>query len=135
MFYGWIQWGSRSRRSALAIRSLSRGEGMFYGFISVIGILLLAKILTFTHSDIPYWDATTTILSLLAQWLLCLKIIHCWYLWFFVDAMVAGLQWYKGIPFHSAIHASYILLAILGYWRWRGLARNSFNVAAGSAVG
>lgn len=120
MIYGWFKWHSGNYPSKkLPIRYLSLKQIAYLCGIAVLGILLLANALALTDSDVPYWDAMTTTLSLIAQALLCLKIIHCWILWFVVDALVALLQLYKGIPFHSAIHWSYLILAVLGYFRWR----------------
>jgi nicotinamide mononucleotide transporter len=120
MIYGWYQWSLKNNKtSALSIRYLSFKQIAYICVVACMSILLLAKGLALTDSDIPYWDATTTVLSLIAQGLLCLKYIHCWILWFFVDALMASLQLYKGIPFHSAIHWSYLILAVLGYVRWR----------------
>ena len=126
MIIGIIQWSQgTTKNKVLAIRSLRLKEACFYSIFAFCVILLLAQgLIRFTNSDIPYWDATTTVLCLLAQWLLCLKVIHCWILWFIVDAMVATLQLYKGIPFHSAIHWMYLIMAIMGYYRWHKIANN-----------
>lgn len=123
MIYGWYQWsaGATTKTSPL-IRYLSWRHMGYYALLAIVGILLMAKVLTiYTDSTIPYWDATTTVLSLIAQWLLCIKIIHCWILWFIVDALVALLQLYKGLPFHSAVHWLYLIMAVVGYYRWRKL--------------
>ncbi len=123
MIYGWYQWsaGTTAKQSRL-IRYLSWRHMGYYALLAICSILLMAKVLTvYTDSTIPYWDATTTILSLIAQWLLCIKIIHCWILWFVVDALVALLQLYKGLPFHSAVHWLYLIMAVVGYYRWRKL--------------
>lgn len=123
MIYGWYQWsaGTTTKQSRL-IRYLSWRHMGYYALLAIVGILSMAKVLTvYTDSTIPYWDATTTILSLIAQWLLCIKIIHCWILWFVVDVLVALLQFYKGLPFHSAVHWLYLIMAVVGYYRWRKL--------------
>lgn len=122
MLYGWFKWSSHSKSSSSLIRNIKIKELIFYSVIAFIAILLLSQCLIFyTDSNIPYWDAISTVLSLLAQWLLCIKILQCWIIWFIVDAMIAILQFYKGIPFHSALHWIYLGMAVWGYWRWRQL--------------
>lgn len=123
MIYGWYQWSNGiSNTPSRLIRYLSIQQVGYYVLFALVSILLVAKGLSvFTDSTIPYWDASTTVLSLLAQWLLCRKIIHCWILWFVVDALVALLQFYKGMPFHSAVHWLYLFMAVVGYYRWRQL--------------
>lgn len=120
MIYGWYNW---SRKDATGverpIRSLTLKESLVLGLIVLFSTVILARLLVLAHSDIPYWDASTTVLSLLAQWLLCTKVIQCWFIWFVVDASTGALQFYKGIPFHSAIHWMYLILAVVGFFRWR----------------
>ncbi len=121
MVFGWIKWRSGCKAERM-IRYLTLRQGLQIFLIAITSILIFSYVLsTWTDSDIPYWDATTTVLGLIAEWLLCLKIIHCWILWFIVDFLVAVLQWYKGIPFHSAIHWVYLIMAIMGYYRWHKL--------------
>lgn len=123
------------RESSRPIHYLSQRTLFILGLLALSSILVGAQILrVWTGSDVPYWDATTTVLSLLAQYLLCIKAIQCWILWFAVDAMVALLHLYKGIPFHSLVKWMYLGLAVLGYCRWRRLYRtgllnhnNSYN--------
>lgn len=122
MIYGWYHWSNREPKKERPIRYLTFTQACLYTIFALIGIAIWAHCLqNWTDSDIPYWDATTTVLSLTAQWLLCIKIIHCWILWFFVDALVAIVQLYKGIPFHSAIHWLYLIMAVMGYYRWHKL--------------
>ena len=119
MLYGLHHWGNaKTSSNTPLIRYLHYREIVLYALLAITSIWGLSEILQrFTDSTIPYWDASATILSLLAQWLLCRKIIHCWILWFVVDAMVALMQCYKGIPFHSAVHWMYLGMAVIGYCR------------------
>ena len=121
MFFGLYSWlfGGKNK-TPLPISTLSFKKGLFLGGCTVLGICITSYFLKhFTTSQIPYWDATTTSLALVAQWLLCRKIIACWAVWFVADALTVGLHFYQGIPFHSAIHAIYLFLAVLGYLRWK----------------
>ncbi|MCS5710018.1 nicotinamide riboside transporter PnuC [Candidatus Berkiella aquae] len=130
MLYGWFQWSAKATsKPSRAIRYLSWKEISYYALLAASGIILMAQTLSaHTDSTIPYWDASTTILSLIAQWLLCIKIIHCWILWFIVDVLVALLQLYKGLPFHSAVHWLYLIMAVVGYYRWRKLFHQQTTV-------
>ena len=48
-------------------------------FICVLAISLTGKLFsTYTDADLPYWDNTTSILSILAIWLQGRKKIECW---------------------------------------------------------
>ena len=120
MFYGWYQWDRGSKNDdALPVSHITWRMVVVLSMIAVIGIFVVVSLLKhYTNSQVPYFDATTTVLSLIAQWLICKKIIETWILWFFVDAMYVGLYSYKGIPAHSVLLVIYLGLAVVGYVRW-----------------
>ena len=77
--------------------------------LSIGGIFATAQLLkNFTDSQIPYLDAITTVLSWIAQWMICKKIIETWFLWFVVDVIYVGLYFYKGIPAHGILLMIYL---------------------------
>ncbi len=135
MIYGLFSWSKKRKTLSYGdIRFLSWQHLVPLALIVFIGTLLLSGMLRYFGSDIPYWDALTTTLALIAQALLCLKYIHCWILWFIVDAMMAAMQFYKGIPFHSAIHWLYLIFAVLGYIRWHNIVKaQALNLVRGFA--
>ena len=73
----------------------------------------------FTDSTVPFWDAMTTAMSMVAMWLLSRKYMEQWLVWFAVDAITVGLYLYKGIPLTAGLYTLYTTLAIVGYLRWR----------------
>jgi nicotinamide mononucleotide transporter len=125
ILYGWYQWSMVGVEGSLRpIRYLTLKELLNLSAMAAIGIFILFQCLSrFTQSDVPLWDAANTVLSLLAQYLLCIKAIECWILWFIVDISIALLQFYKEIPFHSAVHWLYLGLAVVGFIRWRRIYR------------
>ena len=72
----------------------------------------------FTDSTVPYIDAFTTSLSIVAMWMLARKYVEQWLVWIVVDAVSAGLYFYKGIPFYGVLYAIYTAVAYFGYRRW-----------------
>lgn len=123
--YGCLAWRTKHSATQL-IRGLSLRQTVFYGaFAIVLSTIISQLLLHLTHSDIPYWDGTTAALSILAQWLLCLKIIHCWILWFIVDIMTAALYYHKGLIFHSILYWIYLILAVAGYYQWQRLRQQT----------
>ena len=72
----------------------------------------------FTDSTVPYVDAFTTSLSIVAMWMLARKYAEQWLVWIVVDAVSAGLYLYKGIPFYCVLYAIYTVVAYFGYRRW-----------------
>lgn len=123
-FYGWYYWTKGKNKKALPITNITFQHSLILIILSTISIYVVSKCLIhFTNSQVPYWDAITTVLSLCAQWLTCRKIIQTWIVWFIVDAMYVGLYFYKGIPAHSILLLIYLGLAIAGYLRWYRLMK------------
>jgi len=68
---------------------------------------------------VPYWDATTSILSVTAMWLTTRKKIENWYYWLAVNILASVIYMYKGIYFYSFLYAVYIILSFTGYLEWK----------------
>ncbi|MCK4608783.1 MAG: nicotinamide mononucleotide transporter [Gammaproteobacteria bacterium] len=119
--YGWYQWKFGGQNHAeLPISTISRqlfSKLMVIALIAIFSLVLVLK--HYTNSQIPVWDATTTVLSLIAQWLMCRKIIETWVLWFFIDAMYGGIYIFKGLPFHGGLQLIYVGMAVIGFWHWK----------------
>ncbi|MFO1259394.1 MAG: nicotinamide riboside transporter PnuC [Gammaproteobacteria bacterium] len=129
MWYGLWQWQQKSSDTlALKISSLSLSQGVKYTFIAVISVPVCTLILQRLESDIAMWDATICILSLIAQWFVCKKIIQNWILWFVIDAMIIFMHFNKGIPFHAILHIVYLIMAIIGYLNWHRLRHQEMNL-------
>ncbi len=119
-FYGWYRWcygGGLSNE--LPVSCLSINQILFQGLLVVLAIVLLKPLLLpFNPSMIATMDATTTVLSLFGQWLLCQKKIETWFVWFTVDTLYIYLYGFKALPFHSVMACIYLLMAIAGFRSW-----------------
>ena len=78
-------------------------------------------LVTFTDSNVPLADSFTTALSLLGIWALAHKYLEQWFIWIAVDVVTCALYAYKGLPFKSGLYALYVVIAVLGFFRWRRL--------------
>lgn len=76
----------------------------------------------FTDSAVPFWDALTTALCIVAYWMLSRKWVEQWLVWLAVDVVTVGLYCYKGIPITAGLYLLYSALAIAGYLRWQRMA-------------
>lgn len=79
----------------------------------------------FTDSSVPFWDSLTTALCIIAYWMLSRKYVEQWLVWLAVDAVTVALYIYKGIPLTAGLYALYCVLAVVGYRRWRSIARQN----------
>lgn len=74
---------------------------------------------TYTNSNVPLADSFTTALSIVGIWALAHKYLEQWFIWIAVDVVTCVLYFYKDIPFKASLYALYVLIAILGYRKWR----------------
>jgi nicotinamide mononucleotide transporter len=119
--WGWWQWlrGTRPDGAGLRVSRLSR-RGRFRAAIAcallwpATGLFLR----NFTDSDVPWWDAFPTSVSLVAQFLLARKFLENWALWIVVDVVSIGLYGYKGLWLTAGLYTLFIVLCVAGWRRW-----------------
>ncbi|WP_133127119.1 nicotinamide riboside transporter PnuC [Legionella nagasakiensis] len=119
--YGWYHW-TTSPKSYENPKSLTFLTSRQWLHLLTAGSILYAVIfyllINHSHSTVARLDALTTSLSLIAQWLMCHKVIATWFLWFLADALYAFMYWQKELPFHALLMITYTGLAIVGYIVW-----------------
>ena len=122
MIYGWYKWqatGNNKYKQPTMLKHLSLRHWLILASVFISTFTLIYLFLSFyTHSSVPKLDALTTTLSLIAQWLMCHKIIMTWIFWFITDAFYVGLYLTKELPFHALLMLVYTGMAVTGYIVW-----------------
>lgn len=125
--YGYIVWtlGLRHRSSAAkAITHLgTRRLAVLVPCALAVYAAIAYWLVCWTDSTVPYWDAFTTAMSIVATWMLARKYVEQWWAWIAVDAVCVGLYWYKDRPFYALLYLLYTVIAFFGYAKWRRLMR------------
>ncbi len=99
---------------------LHRRHGLALIFTGVATIPIAGWLLeTGTDADIPYWDSATTVVSLMAQWLMARKILECWLVWLAVDTLYVAIYIYKDLYPTAGLYAFFLVLAALGFIEWK----------------
>lgn len=134
--WGWWQWlrGVRGDGSALKIQTLSRQNTI--KLIAICAILWLATglfLLKFTATDVPWWDAFPTALSIVATFLLGRKYIENWPMWIVVNIVGIALFAYKGLWLTVGLYAVFAAMAVVGWQAWRQQLAAKKIVAKASA--
>lgn len=84
--------------------------------------LLIGYILSrMTDSNVPWADALTTALSIVAMWMLARKYLEQWLVWILADVGCAALYVYKDLWFTAGLYAAYAVIAFFGYKKWKRL--------------
>ena len=84
-------------------------------------MLLYWILKTVTDSPIPLGDAFTTSVSIVATWMLAQKYLEQWLLWIVVNIVSTILYFWKGLYPTGVLFIVYVIVAILGYFRWKKL--------------
>lgn len=82
-------------------------------------------LVTCTDSRVPLADSFTTALSVVGIWALAHKYLEQWFVWIAVDVVTSALYFYKDIPFKASLYALYVVIACMGYMKWRRMLTTS----------
>jgi nicotinamide mononucleotide transporter len=139
--YGLYQW-TRSRKKTivekgitteLPITHLPAKRILPLAFVTFVLWMILYGILrAVTDSPIPLGDAFTTAVSIVATWMLAQKYLEQWLLWIVVNIVSTILYFWKGLYPTGVLFIVYVIVAVLGYLRWRKEMTNTRRDVSGN---
>lgn len=133
--YGWVHWargGPReSRLPVTALTPLARTLWIAAGLASAAALGYVMD--TRTDASLPYFDALTTTLSLVAQYLMTRKKWESWVFWLAVDVTAVGVYIAKDLYVTSALYALFLVLATMGLLAWLRETRQPAASSSGSS--
>ena len=120
-FYGFIAWmHHKTKTKDLPIRHMPKRMAFIWICIGLgIWVLIYFMLSRFTNSTVPVADAFTTAFSVVGIWALARKYLEQWFVWIIVDVVTSALYFYKDIPFKASLYALYVIIAVLGYFKWK----------------
>lgn len=125
--WGWWQWlrGVRSDGTVLLPVRIPRRILVWHALMSLglmggLGLFLQH----FTDTDVPWWDAVPTALSITATVWVARKYIENWPAWIVINAISVSLYAYKGLWLTVLLYLLLIVLAIFGWRAWRKKPQN-----------
>jgi nicotinamide mononucleotide transporter len=119
--YGWYNWTRKdSNDDTIRITQCSKQELLLNSVAIIVFFIIIRIVLVrFTASTIPSWDAITTAVYIVAQWLLSRKKIENWILWIAADTVMIGMCAWEGLYFSSFQYLVFTIIAVLGFREWR----------------
>ena len=125
--YGYWKWihGTASKKALPITHFPTRLVLPWLTIIAVVWGTIYWLLVTFTNSNVPLADSFTTALSIVGIWALAHKYLEQWFIWIAVDVVTCVLYFYKDIPFKASLYALYVVIAIMGYFKWRQIMRNN----------
>ena len=120
--WGWWQWLRRSdaQTPSVSIHRMTRRDW----WLSVLALTFLwpgiaAVLMRYTDSDVAWWDALPTALSLIGQALLGRKLLENWLVWLAVNVISVGLFAYKGLWLTCLLYLIFGVTSVMGWRAWR----------------
>ena len=128
---GWYLWGSVKHRKDKKVLVTTNSLKTNLAWVAAIAATSAAA--TWALSNIHTWlptlfpepaslpaiDATTTVMSFAAQYLMMRRKLENWILWIIVDIVAVGLYWYKDVPFVSLLYLIFLFNAVYGFISWK----------------
>ena len=131
--YGWWKWQNPNPLEARTVAEMKVTMNSGKVNFQMFGLILLLTALLgyfMDHANVlmpsvfpeqasyPYWDASTSIMSLFAQWLLTKKRLESWMLWVTADLIDMNLYHLKGVQLISIEYVIFLFIAIYGLVSW-----------------
>ena len=123
--YGYWRWiRGNASKEPLPIRHFPRRLILSWILLIItIWAVIYWILVTFTNSNVPLADSFTTALSIVGIWALAHKYLEQWFIWIAVDMVTCALYFYKDIPFKASLYALYVVIAFLGYRKWKRMMK------------
>jgi nicotinamide mononucleotide transporter len=119
--YGWYLWAKgKNKSNGLPITSIPVKTLLILTGLAIPCVFGMAFILhRYTSSTIPYFDAVTTVLSLIATFMAAKKHIENWLVWILADLIYVAEYFIKDLYPTAVLYIIFTGLALYGYVEWR----------------
>ena len=120
--YWWLRGGAE--HEGVEIAELSPAHfALCLGTVALLAGVIHFGLTRWTDSTVAGWDAITTALSLVAQFMLSRKWIANWWLWIAADVISIPLYIYKELYLTAGLYFVFLIMCIIGLREWKRAAR------------
>ncbi|MFT6880816.1 MAG: nicotinamide mononucleotide transporter [Algoriphagus sp.] len=112
----------------LKITRLSPRDFTFLVGLGVLGTIIMGNFSANLHelvpsifslpSAFPYMDSFTTVMSIVATFMMIRKKVETWWIWLVVDIIASYMYYIKDVKLYSFLYVVFVLIAALGAWEW-----------------
>jgi nicotinamide mononucleotide transporter len=116
---GWYLWlrGGQGK-TTLQVSKVTRKELLILVLISIVATYAMTLYLQSIQDSAPFWDALTTVVSLIAQYMLNKKFVENWYAWIIVDIIYIPLYAYEHLYLTGVVYLIFLVMCFLGLRAW-----------------
>jgi len=125
--YGWIFW-YKQKNIIKKISIISNQKRMHAIVLMIVSTAILGYLISEIHNWLPtlfskpaaypYFDAYTTVLSVVATIWMARRITESWVLWILVDVVAIVLYFLKGIKLVSVEYIIFLFMSVYGLIAW-----------------
>ena len=139
-FYGYMVWKFGKKRGQTDKQQLPITHFPLRLVVPVLAFFLAAwgltyyVLITWTNSTVPVLDSFTNALSIVGLWTLARKYLEQWLFWMVVDLISCVLYVQKGIPFKALLYGLYVVIAVMGWFKWKKMMNNEQNIEQTTAA-
>ncbi len=119
--YGWWKWTQKDQLSGIKLVRIGRTRakmGWWLTLIGVAGVAVLYPIFRWTDDPAPFWDSVITIASLIAEYMLCLKLLESWSLYLAADLVSLVVLGALGMWVTFGTYLVFSVLCAMGVREW-----------------
>jgi len=119
-FLGWYWWmKGGEKKTVLRVSTTPVAEWAWLLPTAALATWGMTLYLRSIADAAPFLDALTTVMSLVAQYLLTKKYVENWFIWISADVIYIGLYAWKGLPLTSALYAIFLCMCVVGLKEWK----------------
>ncbi len=101
--------------------------------VALLAFFFLRWLMVELGGALPFWDALTTVMSLVAHVYLMGRWVESWWIWIAVDVIYIPLYLSRGLELTAGLYVFYLLLSIQGLVTFRRLVREGGGSASPDA--
>ncbi len=136
---GWWQWkfptqNEANQNNELVISRLSSRQWLYAVVVGAVFTVLMGTFAgNLSHwlpnvfskpSAFPYLDSFTTVMSILATFMLIRKKVEAWFVWLLVDVISTYMYFAKDVQLYSLLYLVFCFIAVFGTLNWVKRYRN-----------
>ena len=112
----------------LIITRLSLKNFAILSGIGVLGTIVMGNFSANLHelapnlfslpSAFPYMDSFTTVMSIVATFMMIRKKVETWWIWLVVDVIATYMYYIKDVKLYTLLYFVFVIIAAFGAWEW-----------------
>jgi nicotinamide mononucleotide transporter len=102
--------------------------------IGVIGTAVLYPILKATQDPMPFWDSVITVASLIAEYMLCIKLLESWAVYFVADLISLVTLAVLALWVTFGTYLVFTALCVMGVVEWLKRFKKASEISVQVAV-